>query len=120
MLKSMLSNLLFSSPFLLVMLAGAVVAAVRWKRHPRASMLTLAGVLVYLLGMSGQMLALPLFLNFMIEQQWVADITNTYRAAAFLLCLVQALGLALLLAAVFAGRRADPPLHNFVEGLNTR
>jgi len=47
--ESFLFLLLRKTPLILVLVGGLVFTLVRWKRHPRVSLLTLIGLLLYLL-----------------------------------------------------------------------
>ncbi|MFN2419987.1 MAG: hypothetical protein ABR527_01200 [Gemmatimonadota bacterium] len=43
-LTSLMKSLAMRMPFLLVCIAGLALVAIRWRRHPRASLLALLGV----------------------------------------------------------------------------
>lgn len=49
MISYLLRTLLARSPMYLVVLAGIVISIMRWKRHPKASLLTLIALVFYLI-----------------------------------------------------------------------
>jgi hypothetical protein len=47
MIRYLLMSFLQRTPLFLVLVAGLVIAFVRWKRHPRISLLTVIGIVLY-------------------------------------------------------------------------
>ncbi|MEP6819330.1 MAG: hypothetical protein ABJA18_07330 [bacterium] len=91
-------------PVMLVVLMGLIFAIIRWRRHPKVSALTLAGLLLFQL----QSLAFSSFYYFLPR---LADHGWTWRSIDHLsivldIChdLVFSVAIALLAAAVFTGR----------------
>lgn len=106
---SAVGNILTASPAILIGLGGCLLAVFRWQRHPRASMLVLIAFPIYLfISILFPVLyaVLPAFLS---ERGWSAtNYAILFRGFAFFHYLVEAVALALLLAAVYAGRGAQP------------
>lgn len=102
-------SILMASPTILVALVGGVLVLLRRQRHPKASMLALAGLLIYLaisLFFPVLYAVLPALLT---GGAWsVSSYSILYRGLSFFHHLAEAVALALLLAAVFAGRGAQP------------
>jgi hypothetical protein len=48
-LSSLIFALLRKTPLLLVLFAGLLVALIRWKRHPRTSLLASIGLVLYII-----------------------------------------------------------------------
>ncbi|MFZ5439924.1 MAG: hypothetical protein ACOZQL_07930 [Myxococcota bacterium] len=103
----LLSSLVVALPHLVVLVALVALAISRWNRHPRVSMLAAsAGVLMLLIDLVAHPLvtALPL---------WLVEHGRTASEAGIPLAIVgfgssvlSAIGLGVLVAAVFAERRA--------------
>ena len=96
-------SLLAQAPLVLVYLAAILGAVLTWRRNPRASALAMAGAVILLIisgfGFFWEFLLLDLFdVNEMLDFIDLAMIWGTP--------LVQAFGTALLVAAIFVGRRA--------------
>ena len=100
-------------PVMLVVLTGLIFAIIRWRRHPRVSALTIAGLLLFQL-QSLAFSSLYYFLPRLADHGW------TWRSIDHLsigldICqdLVFSVAIALLAAAVFTGRTrqnaASPP-----------
>jgi hypothetical protein len=90
----------------LVWLAGAILAIVTWRQHPRVSRLTLIALAIFFVE-SGVSTYANLYLPFMLRDRgW----TNSrlavlyYPLASALLSVIQAAGWGLILAAIFARR----------------
>ncbi|HEX5708753.1 MAG TPA: hypothetical protein VFX96_15750 [Pyrinomonadaceae bacterium] len=103
--KSILLNYLFAAPTLLVWLAGVLVSIVLWRKHPRVSLLALAGFGVALL------VALAYGFVFVLLNHWLnsAEIAYDqreyyYNALRFVFSLVEAVAAVLIVTAVFTGR----------------
>jgi hypothetical protein len=96
-------------PLVLVYLAAIVAAIVTWRRHPRASALALCGALILLF--AGGLEFFWEFLLFdVIEIDEMIDFIDVMML--WVTPLVQAFGMALLVAAIFVGRRT-PQSRNF-------
>ena len=117
-----LSQLVSMSPMLLVCLGGMVIAGLWWRRAPKAAMYAMAGLGITLLGM----LLTPLIQMYVISNRaaGAAAVGQTVAVMSLGFGLVRAVGMGLLIAAVFAGRSkvdvgfpvaspAQPPLANF-------
>jgi hypothetical protein len=95
-----LSQLLALSPQLLVYIGGMVLAAVWWRRAPSAAMLTLLGLgLMLLSALAGSAMTIYLVTN--------RASSATFQMSGILslaLAVVRAVGIGLLVAAVFSGR----------------
>lgn len=104
-LLPILMNTLVLTPILLAYLAGVVLAAVRWQRHPKVSMLVLIACLLGLV-----MTPLPGVIQFWLMQtqggRGMADIAWVFSMIGILSSLAHALIYGLLLAAAFQGRGA--------------
>jgi hypothetical protein len=111
MIPALVQSLVSQSPVLVVYVVGMILALVFWGRCPGAAGLTLAALLLLLVLAIGQTY-LNLHLNFsrfdrdVDERQQLAMASTVMNLVASLL---RAGALALLLAAVFSGRRAARP-----------
>ena len=94
------------SPLLLVILCGIVLALVRWKRHPRISLFTLLGLLLYLFKLfsfTALFYSIPRIREAMNLSYGVAN--NLYSLLAVLNDLAFALIIVLLVVVAFAQRK---------------
>jgi hypothetical protein len=97
-------QLLSLAPVLIVLIGGMVVVGVWWRRAPRAAMLAMAGLGVMLLVSAvGPVVQWYLVMNRPAGGP-VAGFARTMAILGIVLSLVRALGLGLLIAAVFAER----------------
>ncbi len=108
---SLLANLFSQLPYYLVLLAGALVAVARWRRHPRASLLVVAGAVV--LGLSSLAStsiswALPALAASRVLRFGYSRLANALGVCRSVLSVMAAIGYGLLLAAVFADRASEP------------
>jgi len=102
-------GILMASPAILVALVGSLLVVLRWRRHPRASALALVAFLIYLFTSILFPIVYAVLPALLIERAWsTSSYSILYRGLAFFHYLVEAVALALLLAAVFAGRGAQP------------
>jgi hypothetical protein len=105
-------GLLVSSPVYVVLIVGIVIAAARWSRHPRVSLLAVSGMAILLLFDVVWMLLNP-WLQIVLIRQGVmtARLGFIFGLVSFAASLVRALGWGLVLAALFTGRsfREDVP-----------
>ncbi len=109
-LVSSLMQLLGQTPVLLVYLLGPILALVFWRRCPVSSLLTLvASVLLLLLAVIQAFATQYLIIRARVELGWSSEeMSRVLSAVALVGNVLRALGLGLLLAAVFLGRRAAP------------
>jgi hypothetical protein len=99
-------GLLVASPVYVVLIVGIVIAAVRWSRHPRVSLLAISGMATFLFFDAVWMLLSPWLQMALIRQGTMPGrlgfIFGLMNLAA---SLVRALGWGLVLAALFTSRR---------------
>jgi hypothetical protein len=93
-------------PMLLVAGAGVIVAVVRWKIHPKASLMTLIALLIYFM----EVVLYNIFLYYLpnlIEplRLSASGMRWTYSMVYFCEDIVASVIIILLVAAAFAGRR---------------
>ncbi|HEX2981504.1 MAG TPA: hypothetical protein VHO48_14650 [Anaerolineaceae bacterium] len=95
-------------PLALVWLAGIVYAAVTWKRHPRVSLLAVLGLIIMALATLAGTTSnyLPLLIHARTGQDF-GRLGGIVFVINIGIALVQALGLGLVLAAAFAGRKRN-------------
>jgi hypothetical protein len=97
-------------PMLLLCLTGIIFAVIRWKRHPRVSLMTLSALVIYLVEA----------LVFIVFLYWVPDLMQTMRLSPsasgwaysvifFIEDFVFAAILLLLVGAAFTGRQREVP-----------
>jgi hypothetical protein len=105
---SWLVRLLGQLPLLLVLLAGVVLAVVTWRRHPKASLLALVGLLLLFVHAVVGVWLLP-WLTFRLGGLRIMR-TPALRMGVLTLipALVQTVGLGCLLGAIFLPRQAAP------------
>ena len=102
-----LQQILTLAPVLLVYLAGIVLALVHWQRYPSPARFALFASAALLVVSVAQALVYHYLLMERIERGWTAAQAGVLLAAAgFIFSLLHAAGLGLLLAGVFAGRKA--------------
>jgi len=107
-ITQLLRSLLTQLPSLLVLLVCLVIAIARWKRHPKVSLvagLAFAFLILHTIGVSVVYFWLPRLLQSSATAEssetlysWVGHLTN----------LTFAIGLAILLVAIFIDRQAVP------------
>ncbi|MEJ2710449.1 MAG: hypothetical protein P8074_22750 [Anaerolineales bacterium] len=102
MIPFLLSTYLIQIPVFLVWLVGLAIAVIRWRRHPRVSLLVTSGLLLFFL----RALTVPLF-RLWIQQRAAETFQVGIQFSALNLgsALVGALAWVLILAAVFSQRR---------------
>lgn len=96
-------------PMLLLALGGIVFAIMRWKLHPRASLMTVVALGIYLVDMVVYTLILY-WLPSIVEPMRMSTSGSRffYSVVYFLEDIVMAVTIILLVAAAFAGRNAQP------------
>jgi len=104
-------SLIINGPFLLACLGGLVFMFSRWRRQPVAAAWAVGGLLMIFLASFAGALATPIMLGlFPSEAQRMSK--TLFPFMTFVLRIVEAGGLALLLAAIgtlFPGKPAAPP-----------
>lgn len=102
-------SILTASPAILVALVGCLLVMLRRRRHPRASALALVALLIHLFNSFLFPIVYAVLPALLTGRAFsTSSYTILYRGLAFFHHLVEAVALALLLAAVFAGRGARP------------
>src|SRR5690242_8194594 len=92
-------------PLLAVYLVGLGVALARWRRHPRVSLVAAAGLLVLLAAAASEPMVTLWLPRALIHQgRDIAEVGSVMRKAESARYAVAAVGMVLLLMAVFAGR----------------
>ena len=125
------AQLLFIGPMLIVYLGGMILAGMWWRRMPRAAMLAMAGLGVMMV----TSIAGPLTTTLLIRNRAssAGSIGQSVMMLNGVFSLVRTIGLALLVAAVFVGRKRDdaafpiepntgplPPLADLAPSQSTR
>lgn len=112
-LNPVLMQLAHQTPGLIVYLAGIVLAAVLWRRSPVPCLLTLLACGLLLAVNLVQTISTQWLIVQHSEGAWeVSRLSAVMTAVSFIGTFFRAVGVALLLAAVFVGRRApawQPP-----------
>lgn len=102
-LPILLSQLFSLSPLLLVYLGGMVLAAVWWRRAPGAAMFAIAGLgLMLLSSVAGSGMTIYVMNN--RGSGTMTSFAQTMGVLSFAFSILRAVGLALVVAGVFAGR----------------
>lgn len=103
-------QLLGQAPVMLVYLAAAVLALTLWKRHPLPSVLTLSAVGLMIVTSALQAVVTQHLLTASNEQGWDHQRTAMMLSGSGIIAsLLRALGVGLLVAAVFVGRERSAP-----------
>jgi hypothetical protein len=109
LLADVLAALAVQLPVFAVGAAGIGLAVARWRWHPRASLLAVAGLAVLLIDVAaGTVLVRWLPPELIRQGRHVAEVGSVMQAVAAARSAGAAAGLVLLLMAVFAGRSSDP------------
>jgi len=104
-MHEILTSLAWSIPFYVLYLVAAVIAIVRWSRHPSASLLVLLAVIVLTLTALFGDTAFTLALHTREDSGWSNEKLGSVMAALRLVRnVLTTVGLALLVSAVFTGR----------------
>ncbi len=92
-------------PYILICVAGLVVALMRWSRHPRTSLLALLGSATLLLSSLATIVVYDLVSLAINRWAMAMERAETlFTATSFVAFTVDAIGVALLLVAVFRER----------------
>jgi hypothetical protein len=108
MMSYLLNSLLQRSPLVVVILAGILFSIVRWRRHPRVSLITLIALVFYLIK-----IFVFAALNYWLPTLRVsmhlsyAAINNLYTVLNVFSNLVFGVVVIVLVAAAFTGRRSE-------------
>jgi len=108
----MMAALTVQAPVLLVYLGGIVFSIVFWRRAPKAAMLAMVGSAVLL----AAALALPPIQAWILNNRGSAGISSTGQtmaAVGFAFNVLRAVGIGLLIGAVFVGRPREEMLRGF-------
>jgi hypothetical protein len=98
---------LVQSPILLVWLAGFILAAVHWRKHPRVSLLTVIALAIFLIeGLVDTYL--NLWLPLMLSERGMAAVQmgQFFTAKGIVTSIIGAVAWGLVVAAIFSGRPA--------------
>ncbi len=100
-LTSIFYSLLVDLPSHLIKLAGIVLCIICWRRYPRASLLALAGILVFFF-----QTALGIAFNLWVQSGRGSftsgrSIATFYQVTGFIQSIIRAVGFGLLFAALF-------------------
>lgn len=104
-------RLISQSPVYLVWLGGAVLALVRWRQHPRVSLLAVIGLGVLSVNSLVSTVlnsALPLMVASRGLRGSFPRAANALGVCNILLAVIAAIGYGLVLTAVFSGRAPQP------------
>lgn len=105
----LISQLAYASPTLIVTFAGLILALVFIRKQTASAILTILAVLAFWVTAVGTALAQTYLFRSRMQLGWSpARYGQMSSIIAVSGSLVRALGIALLLAAVFVGRRAKP------------
>ncbi len=106
-LEHVLRGLGVRLPFLLVCVGGLVLVTIRWSRQPRASLMALLGLAVLLVSSLATIVAFDLVARATNNWGWAMDrVDMLFTATSFLFYAVDAVGVALLVVAVYRGKPA--------------
>lgn len=96
----------YGAPLLIVYVVGIILAAVFVRKYPLPAMLTLAGTVILCVNLIAIAAAQGYFIRARVESGWSpeqsAQITTVVSAIG---AIVRAVGTALLIAAIFVGRK---------------
>jgi len=111
LLNSFLPNLAYQLPVLIALLVGLVIAIVRWRKTPRASLFTLLAILLVLFitllrTFTNSTLSFILYDLFYMDY---ATIRIVFSVLAVIFNLLTAISWALLFVAIFSKRKNKPP-----------
>ena len=97
-------------PGYLVLLAGAVIAIVRWKVHPRASALALTGLgSALLVGIAGTMANVMLQIELVEAGKTIQETTQVMAVVGMVRSVLWAASMLLVVVAIFIDRKPPAP-----------
>ena len=103
----LLQQLAPAVPMLIVSLVGLVLAVIFIRKHTWPAVLTILAIVAFCVATGGAAFAQVYFLRFRLAYGWTnLQFGQMMSFASISTGLVRALGMALLLAAVFVGRKA--------------
>lgn len=103
-------------PMLLLALGGIVFAIIRWKSYPRASLMTVVALAIYLVDMVVYTMILYWLPNLVEPMRMSASASRFfYSVVYFIEDIVMAVTIILLVAAAFADRKAKPSAKSFAD-----
>ena len=105
--QSFLFFLLRKTPLILVLLAGLLFAIVRWKRHPRVSLLATIGLGFYLVEIF-VVAAAYYFLPALLERAGFSQSSNPFTVIQVVDDIIYSAVLILLIAAALSQRSSKP------------
>lgn len=101
-----LQQLGYSSPLLIVYLIGILLAAIFVRKYPLPAMLTLAGAAILFVNQIAITLIQGYLIKARVESGWTPDqYTQLLMIVAVIGNIVRAIGTALLIGAIFVGRK---------------
>lgn len=101
-----LQQLGYGTPLLIVYLVGIILSAVFVRKYPFPAMLTLAGAVILFVNVIAMALIQGYFINARVESGWtIAQYSQITMIVAAIGAVVRAIGSALLIAAIFVGRK---------------
>ena len=101
-----LQQLGYGSPLLIVYLVGILLSAVFVRKYPFPAMLTLAGAAILFVNLIAIALVQGYLINARIESGWSPEqYTQLTMIVAVIGGMVRAIGTALLIGAIFVGRK---------------
>ncbi len=104
-----LQQLGYATPMLIVCLVGIILAAVFVRKFPFPAMLTLAGCVILFLNIFAITMTQGYFIQARVESGWsAAQFSQLTMIVSAIGAIVRALGTALLVAAIFIGRKTKP------------
>ncbi len=115
--KSMLPSLVMQSPLYLVWLLGAVIAIVRWPRHPSVSALVISAMVI---GILTSLICVLIYsaLNQGIISGGAMNFSWLYKAVGICSTILHAASLGLLLTAAFCWRNSELNTPRQLKGRN--
>ncbi|HSQ24144.1 MAG TPA: hypothetical protein VLN44_07035 [Pyrinomonadaceae bacterium] len=106
-----LQQLGYGSPLLIVYLVGIILSAVFVRKYPLPAMLTLAGTVILFVNLIAITAAQGYFIRARVESGWSPEqYSQITMVVAAIGAIVRAVGTALLIAAIFVGRKVKGSL----------
>jgi hypothetical protein len=105
LLISALGSIAISTPIIIVLLIGIALALLRWRRHPRVSLLTLIASAVMIVSMIGAIFLYAWMPMTMRDRGWTSSQLGAFFAAVRIVnTLVDAAAWSMVLCAIFGWR----------------
>ena len=103
----LIQQLAYASPVIVVYLVGIVLAVIFIKKYPGPAILTLLGAVILLVNALGTAGAQAYLMRLRFDSNWtIAQYAEMMSLVSIIGSIARALGSALLLAAVFVGRKS--------------